>query len=278
VTTAGRNATGEEQMAAMTGQVSWAGLYYDNVEHLLWNPDWIRGRQSDGTPKTIRMLMERFRKLEAPLHHAVQTFLTLAPDRFVAKLLGLDPTAALPLRIICCQKEEHWPIDDQKKISFLQLCQPDIFAEGRGVQIAIEIKAKSKSSLEQVLKYAALMSLSPRKATATTARKLIFMAPYETFERFWSGKGYADVASLKEAARKYDDPKLDAKFRRFGSSLDAAKASLDNLDISWRSVRDVQSDVRAELKRVMGEARSDSGEVYCKLLSGFESELEGWPR
>lgn len=263
-------------MAATTGQVSWSGLYYDNVEHLLWNPDWIRGLQSDGTPKTIRMLMERFRKLEAPLHHAVQTFLTLAPDRFAAKLLALDPAVSLPLRIICCQKEEYWPIDGRKKISFLELCQPDIFVEGRGVQVAIEIKAKSKSSLEQVLKYAALMSLSPRKAPATTARKLVFLAPYETFGRFWGGKGYADVPSLKDAARKHDDSKLDHKFRRFGTSLDAAKASLDDLEIIWRSVRDVQRDVREELQRVMAKAPSDSGEVYCKLLSGFEKELEGW--
>lgn len=39
--------------------LDWARLYYDCVEHLLWNPDWIRGKQPDGKPKTIRMLMQR---------------------------------------------------------------------------------------------------------------------------------------------------------------------------------------------------------------------------
>ncbi|MDP1750086.1 MAG: hypothetical protein Q8L22_11550 [Reyranella sp.] len=264
-------------MAAATGQVSWSGLYYDNIEHLLWNPGRFRGLQSDGKKKTIRMLMERFRTLEAPLHHAVQTFLTLAPDRFAAKLLDIDPAASLPLRIICCQKEEHWRIDERKTISLLELCQPDIFVEGRGVQVAIEIKAKSKSSLEQVLKYAALMSLPPRNVPASAARKLVFLAPYETFGHFWKGKAHADVSSLKDAARNHDDPKLDKKFRRFGTSLDAAKASLDGLEIIWKSILGIQGDVHQELQRVMAEAPSESGEVYCKLLSGFERELVAWP-
>lgn len=34
---------------------------------------------------------------------------------------------------------------------------------------------------------------------------------------------------------------------------------------------------REELQRVMAEAPSASGEVYCKLLSGFEKELGDWP-
>src|SRR5262249_3259966 len=138
----------------------------------------------------------------------------------------------------------------QKSKNLLDLCQPDIFVEGPGVQTAVEIKAKSKSSLEQVLKYAALMLLRPNPMGAGR-RLLVFLAPYATFAEFWPRKAYADPAVLKEALMRFDDPAVDRKFKRFGTSLEAAKASLQDLEISWRSVRDVRRDVRSELAQLV---------------------------
>jgi hypothetical protein len=84
------------------------------------------------------------------------------------------------------------------------------------------------------------------------------------------------VPSLKDAARKYEAPKLVRQFRRFGTSLEEAKAHLDDFQISWRSVRDLRREVAKELRRVTAEGPSASGEVYQKLLSGFEIELHRW--
>lgn len=89
-------------------------------------------------------------------------------------------------------------------------------------------------------------------------------------------KAHVDVSSLKDAARKHDDPDLDRKLRRFGTSLGEVKALLDDFHITWKSIRDLRREVGEELPRVSAEGPSASGEVYRKLLSGFEMELLHW--
>ena len=257
------------------GRFDWTSLYYDDVEHLLYNPGWIRGTQADGMRVTVRMVMQRLRGLEAPLHHAIHMFLTLAPNVFVAKLLDMEHADSSPLRVVSC-REWTCPSPARKTvISLLELCQPDIFIEGGGAQLAIEIKSKSKSSREQVLKYAALMLLRTRLVPDREIRKLVFVAPCETFADLWKGKAYADVNSLRNGLREFDDPETDRKFHRFGLSLEEVKASLDDLQIAWRPIRDVRRDVHEELQQIT--APGPAAEVYRKLLSGFEGELGRWP-
>ncbi len=260
-------------MEATTRRSGWPRLYFDSIEHLLNYPDWIERLKADGTKKPIRMVMNRLETLEAPLHHAVEMFFTLAPHDLIAQFLDIDPAEAPHLRIIPWQDLETVTTARGSAASLCELCQPDILVEGREVQVAVEIKAKGKSSLEQVLKYAALTSLRPRSAAT---RKLVFLAPYEGFSHFWTGKAYADVSSLKDAARQYDDPILDRKFRRFGTSLNEVKAHLGDFQITWKSVRNLRREVGNELRRVSAEGPSASGEVYRKLLLGFEMELLRW--
>lgn len=217
--------------------------------------------------------MERLQKLEAPLHHAIEMFFTLAPNELIAQFFDIDPAEAANLRMIPWQRLESVTAANGKNAPLCELCQPDMLFDGRNVQVAVEIKAKSKSSLEQVLKYAALTSLRPR---STAARKLVFLAPYEGFSQFWDRRAHDDVESLKDAARKFDSPKLVRQFQRFGTSLEGAKAQLDTLQISWKPVRDLRRLVSQELTRVTAEVPSASGEVYRKLLSGFETELLRW--
>jgi hypothetical protein len=219
--------------------------------------------------------MQKLGGLEAPLHNAIQLFLTLAPTEFVAKLFQADPPVPPGLQVACCKQWDRLKVG-QRDIDLLELCQPDIFIEGAGLQIAVEIKAKSESSLEQVLKYAALMLVRPPAPSAKARRKLVFVAPYEKFADFWRDREYADIKGLRQALRKVNDLKMDGKFRRFGVSLDQVKASLDQIEIAWRSVRDMRRDVSAELKRVSALEPLPAREVYRKLLSGFETELRHW--
>ena len=93
-----------------------------------------------------------------------------------------------------------------------------------------------------------------------------------------AGKAHVDEAKLKDAARKYDNPNLERKFHRFSTSLGEVKVHLDDFQITWKSVRDLGHEVGKELQRVTAEKSSASGEVYLKLLSGFEEELGRWPK
>lgn len=260
-------------MEAAKRRSGWPRLYFNSIEHLLNYPDWIERVKADGTRKPVRTVMTRLATLEAPLHHAVEMFFTLAPHDLIARILEIDRAEAPHLQIVPWQELGMVTTARGSKASLNELCQPDILVEGRKVQVAVEIKAKSKSSVEQVLKYAALTSLRPRSAAT---RKLVFLAPYETFAHLWRGKAHADASSLKDAVRQYDDVDLDRKFRRFGTSLDEVKAHLDDFHIIWKPVRDLRREVGEELRRVSAEEASASGEVYRKLLSGFETELLRW--
>lgn len=259
-------------MEATKGQLDWAGHYYEAIEHLLWYPDWITSRQPDGTRKSVRDLMDRLRRLEAGLHHNFQTFFALAPTRLITKLIGVEVADHSAVHIAHCREWEPVMVGHKSK-SLNDLCQPDIFVEGPGLQVAVEIKrANGKSSLEQVLKYAALMLLR----SGGTQRHLVYVAPNETFADLWTGKAYADPASLKARLLEFDDPVVDRKFKRFGTSLDAVKAGLQDLRITWRSIREVRREVRKELEQQSHGTPSAASEVYVKLLSGFERELGRW--
>ncbi len=94
--------------------------------------------------------------------------------------------------------------------SLIELCQTDIVIEGGDAQLAVEIKSKSKSSRDQVLKYAALISLRTRRVPDRDIRKLVLVAPCETFAHLWKGKAYADVNSLRTACVNMTMPILIA--------------------------------------------------------------------
>ncbi len=262
-------------MEAITRRSGWPRLYFDSIEHLLNYPDWIERLKADGTRKPVRTVMNRLERLEAPLHHTVEMFFTLAPHELIAQMLDIDRSEAPGLQMTPWQELERVATASGSTAALSELCQPDILVHSRNIQVAIEIKAKSKSSLEQVLKYAALTALRPR---APAKRKLVFLAPYESFAHFWPGRAHADEATLKNAARKYIDPNLERKLHRFGTSLEEVKAHLDDFEITWKSVQDLRHEISAELRRVEAERVSASGEVYVKLLSGFEQELGRWPK
>jgi hypothetical protein len=252
--------------------LEWNRLYYDSVEHLLWNPSWISGTQPDGKPKTIRMLMERLRGLEAPLHHAFQVFFTLAPSHLISKLLRVSFNTGGPVQVVHSQTAV--PMADGNSADLGRLCQPDILIEGPGAHVAVEVKAKSKSSLDQVLKYAAMFLL--RGAPQGTRKHLVYVAPYKSFAGYWPRGLCADVDALRRALLDHRDDKLEAQLRRFGTSLIDVKHALGDLTISWRSVHDMRQDVLEEMASSDVHVPQPGAEVYAKLLAGFEKELQRW--
>lgn len=257
-----------------TDPLEWNRLYYDAIEHLLWNPDWISGLHSDGTRKTVSMRMQRLRKLEAPLHHAIHLFFTLAPSSLISSLLRIPLVGAAGLGVARCQDWGRLPTVGGKTGNILDLCQPDIFLENSDVQIAVEVKSKSKSSPDQVLKYVALMMLRARGRPARS--HLAYVAPYTSFSDYWPRRAHEDVSSLKAGLASYMDVKLEGLLRRFGLSLDEVKNAAEEVTITWRSIAEIRGDILQEIAVQEALAPSRSHEVYTKLLQGFEKELQIW--
>lgn len=219
--------------------------------------------------------MRRLSRLEAPLHHNLQLFLSLAPISFVARLFDVDEKGLQAASIAYCATWTPIEEDGRKRASILELCQPDVFIEGPDAQIAVEIKSDSKSSLKQVLKYAALMA---DRSNDRTIQKLVFVAPYQTFSEFWKGKAYADVTGLKAALLAFDDLDFDRQLARYRTDLEQTKERAARLDIGWLSLHDIQRKVREEIGLLAGRSETPERAVYEKLLMGLDRELGEWPK
>ena len=261
-------------------------LYYDSVEHLLWNPTWLGWSKpkpsgpglaivTEAPPPTVRARMRRLSRLEAPLHHNLQLFLSLAPISFVARLFDVDEKRLQAASIAYCATWTPVEEDGRKRASILELCQPDVFIEGPDAQIAVEIKSDSKSSLKQVLKYAALMA---DRGNGRSIQKLVLVAPYQTFSEFWKGKAYANVPDLKAALLAFNDPDFDRQLARYRTNLQQTKERAAHLDIGWLSLQNIRTTVREEINLLAERTQTPERSVYEKLLLGLDRELSEWPK
>lgn len=253
----------------------WTEFYYSGINHLLWYPDWLSPRDSRGNYRSIAERMKRLRTLEAPLHHNIHLFLALAPASFVSRLLGVRSTVAAEFTMPDTLNIP--PTIAGKVRNLAEICQPDVLLEADGVRIALEVKSGSKSSHEQVLKYAALM----RQRGPCSEQKLIFVAPAKIFSELWTER-YQDVTALREGVKAWQGDKvaekLDGKLQSFGLTLAEAKDFLDSVEIIWLPTDDIRKIVCEELQSVVAQADVPATEVYRKLLAGFAEELGSWPK
>ena len=101
-----------------------------------------------------------------------------APNSFLARLFKVGEERFKDASIANCAVWTPIEEDGRKRPSILELCQPDASIESAEAQIAVEIKSASKSSLKQVLKYAALMG---DRGNGRLIHKLVYVAPYQDF-------------------------------------------------------------------------------------------------
>lgn len=182
---------------------SWTDSYYDSLEHYFWTSERL-GHKPDPDRKLKKPgeVFARLKRLEGPLNHILGLFFALAPPRFVAHLfeqhaaLGIDEFAT------------YLGGDVQALCESDSATQPDFAFDSPACFLTIEAKIDSKSSIEQVAKYALLH----QRADAQRPRKMHALmcmsrnAPHDLFAGPWTG--WNDVK-----ARVADHPALDRKVR-----------------------------------------------------------------
>lgn len=198
-----------------------------------------------------------------PFNSLLGVFFALAPNGFVAKVLGVGAADVVGLRMLHVSEFDEAATDD---------CRPDACFVSPALRACIELKATGTSSLEQVLKYSAFMALRPSQPTAGVTHKLVLLGPDSSFGSYWEKKRYPDAESLKADIRKLDDPALDRHFRRSGTTLAEAKAGVDPLAISCLGFTDLSAVITRELDNV--RPFNAGAEVYGKLLGGLKAELD----
>jgi hypothetical protein len=173
----------------------WTEEYYDILEDYAWAPDRL-GHKSDPDHKLENPtnVVNRLRRLEEPMNHILGIFFALAPSDIVHEVFrrhaGLASEGSLKLL-------GHTVA---AKLQIGDLTQPDFAFDGTNSFLTIEAKVgTNKSSLEQLLKYAALHAAA-KKATPGRIHGLLYLSSSSQVGLF--SEPFVDWSDLKRLANE----------------------------------------------------------------------------
>lgn len=179
----------------MGNEGSWTEDYYDAMTHYAWAPeDLDHLSNSERKRKSPYQTVARLRKLEVPFNHILAIFFSLAPAEFVAELFQSH-----------CDVDElttvnHLGRDFEREEKIDLITQPDFVFENEHAFLTIETKLNSKSSLEQLQKYAYLHHLIREKKKGRQ-HALLYLTPHDE-ARLFPGKLQSIDEARKVAAQK----------------------------------------------------------------------------
>lgn len=135
---------------------SWNKEYYDIMNFYYWEPQHL-GRIKNHSSKiqSIRDALSHIAKMEVSLNHQFNLFFQLFPSGLLNDLFN-----KIDHRYINKDKLSYQSIEDISVLNLNDSTQPDVFFKSKTDLVAIEFKLSTKSSIEQLLKYAILFNFS----------------------------------------------------------------------------------------------------------------------
>jgi len=225
---------------AMSPAPFWTDLYYHVVEYYFWRPQLIGRKALPGVPAKAWPEWERgLRGQEIPLNHILDFLFYVSPpvllDRVVTALTGrtfegLALSAAGP------------------GVLDVHVVQPDMILTNGKQLVLIEMKVDSKSSVDQLVKYAIGAHCMMQDHPEIDSVDLVLLSRTTDHNRAWKNQkalGIVDESSLRAAAvrRLTGDDSIGAKggiqrfkrlrpdaFQEVGTTLEAMKLHLVNYD------------------------------------------------
>jgi hypothetical protein len=131
----------------------WNKDYYEMIEFYFWEPQHLGKITNPANPiKTLDDSMKKIGKMEVALNHMFNTFFRFCPSTVLSTLLG-SITGNDKLGSVKYQSRYN----TEKKIG-RDATQADVLLIDESNIVGIELKLESKSSLEQIYKYAMLFN------------------------------------------------------------------------------------------------------------------------
>lgn len=238
--------------------LGWTTQYYDAVEYYFWGPDKLNAIRKPGGSVGVDVVLERLRRLEEPLNHILTLFFDLAPNAFrrelVQRCAGLDLGGYSEI----ADRSTHGMFNG------LNVAQPDVLVSGDRGLVAIEVKLGSPSDLNQILKYALLLSKSssgrPFGLTYLTQRP---------FQRHWRGLSTPTEVSAAAAEHLASLDKL-GQLRLTQDLRDEIAQALRVMRLTTWRFSDL-NDLLSEWANRLGEGPGD--ETLRRLCDGVSREL-----
>ena len=189
--------------------MAWNDKYWDTLEQIYWTPDYVglktlKPQQDPAHPECLLIprsevpsgnsiytrrinskdIVAHLHRREETLNHVLDIGLAIAPDdlirRLIAKPLGFDDPG--PYESIGREVDLRFGIT-------ANAFQQDGFFVSSQSALALEIKLKSSSSPEQVLKYATMLAIEEAVTGSKQNVGLLYVVPEGTEGALWRGCG-----------------------------------------------------------------------------------------
>ena len=216
---------------------NWSEIIYDVYDFLYWEPQHIwKIKNPKNKLDSLDKTMEHIKNIEVSLNQILNIFFYFLPYNLFYKLV--ENTTNKPIwndNYILYLKEVENIIDWINGST-----QPDFFFIWERANISIEMKTKSKSSLDQLMKYAYLHIKDCERTGSNKDYTLIFLWNWE-FKNLWKDK-FENVDELKKAFTVYE---IADKMKKWDINLveykDKIKDLVKNMNIWFLNYTDLKN-------------------------------------
>jgi hypothetical protein len=242
----------------------WTEEYYDILEDYAWAPDRLGHKSDPGHKlKNPTNVVNRLRRLEEPMNHILGIFFALAPSDIVHELFRRHAGMASegPLKLLGHTVAAELQIGD--------FTQPDFAFDGANSFLTIEAKVgTNKSSLEQLLKYAALHAAA-KKVTPGRLHGLLYLSSSSQAGLF--SEVFVDWADLKRLAGEHL-PHIDkGAFRRMSDQQrTSVLQSLSELQIGHVTYSELADHIEYRTRDVTAAADEVAGRLYKGVVAEID--------
>lgn len=243
----------------------WTSEYYDVMEFYFWEPQHLgKSKNSNSQYTNEKDVLDHIQNMEVSLNHMFNVFFRLIPTKFVNLVIS---------NFCDLNMNDTFTLQGTHDVSkFSGLVQPDLLFNSNKSNFSIEMKIGSKSSLEQVYKYALLHWLE-QKHSNTKKKSILLYIGKGDFKSLWTKK-YLNTDELIQSAIEFDIEHLKGKASR-----------TENININWDEVRNVLLETRigycsyTEFASILTNYKKqipsniECSETLEKLIGGLYCEL-----
>jgi hypothetical protein len=271
----------------------WNTKYWDTLDQIYWTPDYVglrpvrpisdpshpdvlilpRSEVPSGNSLYTRSIKSKdmaahLRRREETLNHILDIGLAIAPDALINLLV------AMPLGF-----EDAGPYDsvgreiDQRFGITENAFQQDGFFISSRSALALEIKLKSSSSPEQVLKYALMLAMEEEITGHRQNVGLLYVVPAGIEDALWRGCGLDGPRMRPDLIELVRSRKMPGALQRLIEPREAEvrglMARMTLGCVSWTWLRDKIASVERAL-----DDTDPAQQCYRRLLLGMRHQIE----
>lgn len=153
------------------------------------------------------------------------------------------------------------------------VAQPDGFFVSANSLLGVELKVKTKSSLQQILKYIALMVMEEHHSSKRQNLGLLFIAPKQDETRFWTKCGLRgptiDYEAFIDRASLGINPYMSSLLKKHGDHFKSVVDRLHLKLLSWTQLRDDMLQINGGL-----DQKDVGQQTLHRLLDGLREQIE----